>query len=358
MDSRLTLHEELCKILGSRNVYFNTPESVKMKYPAIRYSLSDLDNRSASNEVYIQRPTYSLTLIDKDPDSPVAKKLSVLSGCKLSRPPYPANGLYHFPFTLKTTNGNISDVLTEQYNQGYADCEQNYSDVAARVEQAYEAGRRNAWGFIQGYGERTAYDYGFYRLDLTDFYPMFDIKPTLATFLFRDSEQHTPEPYDLVERLEECGVTIDLSNCTSVTYCFYKSAFTHLPVLDFRNAGDTTKNLGCGGEYTRKIDKIILTEDGQPLSDYFSYAYSLEEVEIEGSIAGGSLNIKNSPKLTLDSLKSILTALKDYSGTTNEYSYTVTLRSENWAVLEADGATAPNGMTWVEYISAKGWNNA
>jgi hypothetical protein len=40
MASRLELHEELCAVLGSRNVYFMTPESVKMNYDAIRYALN------------------------------------------------------------------------------------------------------------------------------------------------------------------------------------------------------------------------------------------------------------------------------------------------------------------------------
>ena len=103
MSSRLDLHEELCKILGSRNVYYNPPESAKMKYPAIVYSLNDYGNVIANNEVYIQFPGYSVTLIDKNPDSPIATKLSVLRGCQLSRPPYPVEGLYHFPFNLKRT---------------------------------------------------------------------------------------------------------------------------------------------------------------------------------------------------------------------------------------------------------------
>jgi hypothetical protein len=103
MASRLQLHEELCKILGSRNVYFNHPESVKMQYPAIVYSLNDYGNTLANNEVYIQWPDYSVTLIDKNPDSPIAKTLSMKRGFRLSRPPYPSDGLYHFPFTLKLT---------------------------------------------------------------------------------------------------------------------------------------------------------------------------------------------------------------------------------------------------------------
>lgn len=103
MASRLQLHEELCTILGSRNVYFNPPETVKLQYPAIIYSLDNYGNIPANNEVYLQWPDYGLILIDKDPDSSIAAKLSVLRGCRLSRSPYPKDGLWHFPFNLKTT---------------------------------------------------------------------------------------------------------------------------------------------------------------------------------------------------------------------------------------------------------------
>lgn len=103
MASRLQLHEELCKILGSRNVYFNPPESVKMKYPAIVYSFKDYGNISADDEVYLQWPEYSVILIDVTPDSTIAKTISTKRGFRLNRPPYPADGLHHFPFDLKTT---------------------------------------------------------------------------------------------------------------------------------------------------------------------------------------------------------------------------------------------------------------
>ena len=38
MDRRLQLHEELCSVLGSRNVYFQPPETIKLTYPCIIYS--------------------------------------------------------------------------------------------------------------------------------------------------------------------------------------------------------------------------------------------------------------------------------------------------------------------------------
>ena len=100
MASRLELHEELCELLGSRNVYFNPPEDIKMNYPAIRYSLSGVDLVHANNKVYRSTNQYSLMVIDPDPDSEIHTKiLQHFPMCNLGRP-YPAEGLNHFPLTL------------------------------------------------------------------------------------------------------------------------------------------------------------------------------------------------------------------------------------------------------------------
>lgn len=100
MPSRLELHDELCEILGSRNVYFNPPEGVKMQYPAIRYSLSGVDLVHANNKVYRNTNQYSLMVIDEDPDSTIFLRiLSHFPMCSLGRP-YPSDNLSHFPLTL------------------------------------------------------------------------------------------------------------------------------------------------------------------------------------------------------------------------------------------------------------------
>ena len=44
MASRLDLQTFLEELLESKNVYFQPPESVKMKYPAIVYALDDIEN--------------------------------------------------------------------------------------------------------------------------------------------------------------------------------------------------------------------------------------------------------------------------------------------------------------------------
>lgn len=99
MESRLKLHETLCSILGSRNVYYQPPESVKIKYPAIVYSRSDIENRFANNSVYTQSFFYTVIVIDYDPDSEIVYRISELPNCRFDRH-YAVDNLNHDVFTL------------------------------------------------------------------------------------------------------------------------------------------------------------------------------------------------------------------------------------------------------------------
>lgn len=99
MASRLNLQKELEELLGSRNVYFQPPSSVQMKYPAIRYSLSTIQNGHANNLVYNHSKAYELILIDPDPDSIFIDKLLRLPYCRFDRC-YPSDNLNHYVFTL------------------------------------------------------------------------------------------------------------------------------------------------------------------------------------------------------------------------------------------------------------------
>ena len=96
---RLELHELLCEILGSRNVYFQPPASVKMKYPAIRYSRYSVENSPADNLPYKQDRFYQLIVIDPDPDSEIVHKVSQLPMCTYDRH-YAADNLNHDVFTI------------------------------------------------------------------------------------------------------------------------------------------------------------------------------------------------------------------------------------------------------------------
>lgn len=99
MASRLQLQTELEELLGSRNVYFQPPASVRMQYPAIVYSRSNIENRHADNNVYMQSYFYEITVIDEDPDSEIVEKVSKLPTCRFDRH-YKADNLNHDAFTL------------------------------------------------------------------------------------------------------------------------------------------------------------------------------------------------------------------------------------------------------------------
>ena len=99
MSSRLDLQTILEGILGSRNVYFQPPSSVRMQYPAIVYARKDVEKRSADDMAYRKLPSYELVLIDKNPDSEFVDKLLDLPYCSFDRH-YESDNLNHDVFTL------------------------------------------------------------------------------------------------------------------------------------------------------------------------------------------------------------------------------------------------------------------
>lgn len=99
MADRLELQSLLEELLGSRNVYYKPPESVKMQYDAIRYAKQNIVKTYASDGTYSMRDCYELTVIARMPDHPVIKKLLALPYCSYSRH-YVADNLNHDVLTI------------------------------------------------------------------------------------------------------------------------------------------------------------------------------------------------------------------------------------------------------------------
>jgi hypothetical protein len=99
--TRLELHEFLVGILGdkTRHVYFQPPTNTKISYPAIIYSLSDLDDRQANNNLYKREKAYQVIVVDKNPDSEIFERMSKCQYCRFDRF-YTSDNLNHFVFTL------------------------------------------------------------------------------------------------------------------------------------------------------------------------------------------------------------------------------------------------------------------
>lgn len=96
---RTELHEILVGILGSRNVYFQPPASVSMKYPAIVYSWDGNNHTRADNLRYVPRRRYQVTVIDRDPDSKIPDMVEALPYCSMTTTMIVEN-LHQFIFSI------------------------------------------------------------------------------------------------------------------------------------------------------------------------------------------------------------------------------------------------------------------
>ena len=99
MGSRLELQTLFEELLGSKNVYYQTPANINMKYDAIRYSLNGVDTKHADDSNYTMTRRYDVMVISRKPDPEVVDKILQLPLSSLGRP-YPAENLYHYPITL------------------------------------------------------------------------------------------------------------------------------------------------------------------------------------------------------------------------------------------------------------------
>lgn len=97
--TRVELDNLLRTTLGSTNVYFDPPESFKLKYPCIVYSLSAHIERFSDDSLYNRMKRYTLLYITKDADDPMVETLEDLKYCHLSRP-YMADGLFHYAYDI------------------------------------------------------------------------------------------------------------------------------------------------------------------------------------------------------------------------------------------------------------------
>lgn len=241
---------------------------------------------------------------------------------------------------------------------------QNQQIITNNQQKVYEAGYEKGkaegggdnyhdifWDAYQVNGTRTNYRYAFQRDGWTDmnFVPKYNMAPTDAQYMFQNCAIT-----DLKTILENCGVTLDLKKASHLYYTFAGSKITHLPVLD-GSKSTNNENVFAGCLNLVSIDKFIFPSTGATLGNgrMFYDCRSLVNVTFEGIITS-SIDFSSSP-LSVASMKSVISCLKDYSETSSAYTNTLTFTPTRWAALEADSA-APDGGTWANYVNSLGWN--
>lgn len=93
------MQAKLEELLGSREVYYQTPDNRRMVYPAIVYSRKDIESRYADNAAYSLSYSYEIIVIDRKPDNPVVEKLLQLPYSSYDRS-YKSDNLHHEVLTL------------------------------------------------------------------------------------------------------------------------------------------------------------------------------------------------------------------------------------------------------------------
>lgn len=99
MAQRLDLQTLLVDLLGSANVYFQPPPTVKMQYPCIVYHRDSSNTNFADNNPYIYDTRYQVIVIDPNPDSDIPRKVAALPMCTYDRF-YTADNLNHDVYNL------------------------------------------------------------------------------------------------------------------------------------------------------------------------------------------------------------------------------------------------------------------
>ena len=217
-------------------------------------------------------------------------------------------------------------------------------EYAAKVGKVYEAGKKAEydafWDTFQLNGTRTDYANAFagYGWAGKIFYPKYDMKPTTAYMMFRYFDYtHSRNSFDLAQRLEDLGIEMDFSNCSTFNYMFYAAQIKRIPTISVLNATGLTDTFAHSSCET--IDKIILKSDGSnTFSGTFTSCSYLKNIVIEGVI-GKAFDIHWSTMLSNASITSIINALSTTtSGLTVSFSnkaVEAAFTEDEWSTLIA-----------------------
>jgi hypothetical protein len=99
MAPRPDFQDLLENLLGSEEVYFQPPKSIRLQYPCIIYTVSDLRSVHADNMPFQTSMGYNVTVVDRNPDSPVAMAVSAIQSSRFVRN-FVSDNLNHFVFNI------------------------------------------------------------------------------------------------------------------------------------------------------------------------------------------------------------------------------------------------------------------
>lgn len=100
MGTRTELKTKFKQILGNDNVYFQPPESVKLKYDCIIYKTKAPYTQRANNKLYILQHLYQVTYITSNPVSTIPDQMLYEFPMIDRVNDFVNDGLYHYVYEL------------------------------------------------------------------------------------------------------------------------------------------------------------------------------------------------------------------------------------------------------------------
>lgn len=209
------------------------------------------------------------------------------------------------------TDGN-SKGYSRGYDKGMLDGETIGHNKG--IEEGRQAERDDFWDVLQSQGKARSYYYAFAydRFNDETFNPKHDIVANTSSSAFQNMFYNN-------YLITDTKVTIDARNTSNISGLF--------------NNATSLKT----------VRKLIVSENVTRGGDTaFNGCESLEDIEMEG-INAQSMSFASSP-LTVDSMKSIISCLKDFSGTST--TYTLTFRADRESMLPDEEKTKATSRGW------------
>lgn len=213
------------------------------------------------------------------------------------------------------------------------------------------------WDKFQLNGERWWYNYAFYYWDFDLFYPKYDIKPksecpSMFHFAGKEANNTYTSYCDLIARLKECGVTLDLSQVKGMDYAFYGSGLITIPTVDARGI-TLTRYLWytfAQNTFLKKIEKLIVLEE-TTYGNTFTGDVALEEIEFEG-IIGNDINFGDCKVLNKASQTNIVEHLSETT-TGKTITFSKTAVNNAFGIDIDDPTTYPEGSEFYDLRNSR-----
>lgn len=229
----------------------------------------------------------------------------------------------------------------------------NPQDFESKVDDVFDAGKKSEydafWDTYQSNGTRTDYQSAFAGKGWTQavFQPKYTIRPTEARNMF------------YLSGLTDLTLTgkLDLSAVTAITGFIAWSSVTKVPAINLSNliswpnAFTHAKALVTVGNLT-----FPSTPFSESISAMFQECFALETITITGTIQNTGLDLHWSPKLTIESVTSILTALSKDSSVASGKTITLPLSAKE--KLDSNLENTAEAQTQYNLALSAGWTIA